>query len=244
MTDTEHDEREGLALQPVPSWITPILAREAEKRVDARTQRDDEGRYAAIAINRYLGILGIEPLSPAEWTPSDGLRKAVLLEPNHCDIDEWGVRVGWDGEITLYAVDGESGIERIVGPLNNIEDAADARRGPRALPPEPMNHELAAEEEVQAARHFHVADEDPFEVAFLAGLRAQTHALLALNDTVSRLGVRQALRQAAALGQIPLDQVALTTDEKRLLREIFPPHYADANADAEQIGELSALDGA
>lgn len=241
MTDTEHDEREGLAPQPVPSWITPILAREAEKRVEARTQRDDEGRYAAISINRYLGLLGIEPLSPAEWTPETGLKKAVLLEPGHCDVDEWGVRVGWDGEVTLYSCTAD-GAEYLFGPLNSVQDASDARRGPRAVKPEAPDHELLAEQELERAAQLNADDYDAGELAALSAIVGLARAVLALNGTVSRLGVRQALRQAAALGQIPLDQVALTADEKRLLREIFPPAYADA--DAEQIGELSALDGA
>ncbi len=236
MTDTEHDEREGLAVQPVPAWIKPVLQDEAAKRDEVRREREDVGRHAAASINRYLEILGIVPLSPAEWT-QDGLRNAVLLEPGQCDVDEWGVQVGWTDEIVLYAVD-ENGIERIFGPLNSVEDAAEARRGPRAIPPAPRSRELVAEDELHRAFHSNTGDEDPFEVAFLAGLRAQAHATLALNDTLSRLGVRQALRQAAALGEIPLDQVRLTHEEKRLLQQIFPPNCAHV-AETEPAGDGS-----
>ena len=225
MTNNQHDEGEWPTVPRVPAWIKPILQGEAEKRGEAKQQYEDTGRHAAEAINRYLASLGIEPLRPAEWT-RDGLRYAVLLEPDHCGVDDWGVQAGWNGEVCLYAV-ASDGVERYFGPLNSVEDAADARRGPRAARPEPVDHEWTAEDELARAVHFTVDDADPFEVAFLAGIRGLVHAVLALNETVSRIGARQALRQAAALGEIPLDRVRLTQSEKTLLRDLFPPTDVD-----------------
>lgn len=227
MTDTEHDERDWPDPLPVPAWMEPILQGEAEKRAKDKQEREDTFQYVAGAINRRLASLGIEPLSPAEWTRETGLTKAVLLKPDHCDVDEWGVSVGWADEITVYSVS-DGGTEYAFGPLNSVDDAADARRGPRAVKPEPPDHERLAEEELARAAQLNADDYDAGELAILSAVVGLARAVLALNDTVSRLGVRQALRQAAALGQIPLDLVALTTDEKRLLREIFPPAYADA----------------
>jgi hypothetical protein len=225
MTNDQHDEGEWPTVPRVPAWIKPILQGEAAKRDEAKQQYEDVGRHAAEAINRYLASLGIEPLRPAEWT-QDGLRYAVLLEPDHCGVDDWGVQAGWNGEVCLYAVRPD-GVERYFGPLNSVQDAADARRGPCAVKPEPPDHERIAEDELCSAALFNPGEEDPFEVAFLAGIRGLGHAVLALDETVSRIGARQALRQAAALGEIPLDRVRLTPQEKTLLRDLFPPTAAD-----------------
>lgn len=241
MTETEHDELEWPDPLPVPAWMNPILRGEAEKRAELTRQNEDTWRHAAGAINRRLASLGIEPLSPAEWSRETGLIKAVLLKPDHCDVDEWGVSVGWTDEITVYSVS-DGGTEYPFGPLGSVQDASDARRGPRAVKPEPPDHERLAEEELARAAQLNADGYDTGELAILSAVVGLARAVLALNDTVSRLGVRQALRQAAALGEIPLDQVALTAEEKRRLRELFP-HAATAAADTGQIAELSALDG-
>lgn len=216
---------------PVPAWIAPILQRECDARDQRRRQFQDEMRGAADAINKRLGFLGIVPLRPAEWTPQSGLRRAVLLEPGHCDVDEWGVEVGWDHGIVLYAYHSD-GVTHEIGALNTVQDAADARRGPRAVAPEPPDNGQLAQEEIDTAARLDPDDYDAGEVAILAGIRALARAVLALNDTIGRLGVRQALRQAAALGAIPLDEVGLTPEEKQLLGVIFPRQ--DAPADTPQ----------
>lgn len=241
MYNDEHDEGEWPTVPPVPAWIKPILQGEAEKRAKDKQEHEDTFQYVAGAINRRLASLGIEPLSPAEWTRETGLKKAVLLEPGHCDVDEWGVSAGWDGEITLYSCTAD-GTEYPFGPLDSVQDASDARRGPRAVKPEPPDHERLAEEELARAAQLNADDYDAGELAILSAVVGLARAVLALNDTVSRLGVRQALRQAAALGQISLDRVRVTAEEKRLLRELFPD-LVSAAADTEHIAELSALDG-
>lgn len=216
----EHEQPEEFPAD-VPAWIRPLLERAAAQRENEDKLREKGGRWAADAIHRRLAGLGIEPLSPAEWTPG-GLRKAVLLHPWQLDADEFGVRVGWHGEhIALYAYDSDTQTEHYVGPLNGIEDAANARRGPAPAQPAAVDHaDLAARHLVDAGRAS--GDYlDTYQSSSLSATCAVAEALLALNDTISRLGLRQALRQAAALGAIPLDEVALTPEEKRLLCDLL-----------------------
>lgn len=216
--DTEYGHEESS--RAVPAWIAPILQRESEAAGLAERHRENQGHRTAEVINQRLACLGIEPLSPARWV--HGLIKAVLLEPGDFEPDDdgFGVRAGWheDG-VALFAYNPDTRVEQYVGPLDGVEAAANARRGPQHAPErEPTDHVVSAENWLYDAGRVSPDDVNRFQWAILASGQALAEALLAINDTLSRIGVRQALRHTAVLASIP-DGV---DSETRLWDALFP----------------------
>lgn len=227
------DDENQIPEIPVPAWLAPILACEA----DEAQRLGQHGERAAGAVNRRLADLGIEPVTPAKWVPH-ALLNAVLLRPDTVDADELGVRAGWHGDhVALYAYDPHTRVEHYVGPLHTAQDAAAARFGPRHAQPAPVDHAQRAEEHLNDASRVGGEDLDPFETALLEATCAQARTLLAVNETLSRIGVRLGLRQLLREAELAGQPGAQLTDgERRLLSELFPrsPAAADGAPDSRQ----------
>jgi hypothetical protein len=225
-SDDQQPEREAPAAA-LPAWIAPILRREralADERI-GRLRSDRE--QLQFTVNRSLIELGIIALRPAQWAPN-GLIKAVLLEPGQAGDHVFGVRAGWhEDHVALYAYDPGTGDEHYVGPLESVEAAADARRGPVAAAPAPVDHEAEAEQHLRSAAAARTDALDPDEKAALDLMAAQARAVLALNATLSRRNVYAALAAALAARPAPAAQdAAAAAREGRLLEAIFPERAA------------------
>lgn len=208
---------------PVPAWLAPILQRQAAQESERAKRHQYDSHHLAGVINRRLASLDIDPLNPATGDPH-GLSKALLLKPGTCDDGGWGVRAGWhEDHIALYAFDLDDEVEHYVGPLETVEDAADARRGPHATRPERADHAEIAEAHLNTALYTLSDVEDSAQQAIVAAGCAQAHAVLALNETVSRIGARQAVALAARLAILPSLASRLTSAERRLLDDLNPP---------------------
>jgi hypothetical protein len=185
----------------VPEWMKPVLDREVRDRKASDTKRDHEGVRRVLAIDERLAELGIEPLKPAEWSPSaNQLRHAVLLEPGDAGSD-YRVEAGWeggdDGHVALYVYDYCDTRGRwYVGPLNTVEQAAAARFAP-APQAEPVDHAAEAADHLARAARASGDHLDTFQGALIDAQCAQAHATLALEETLSRIGARAALRHLA-----------------------------------------------
>lgn len=215
--DIEYDDEPR---SPVPAWLAPILQRQAAQESERAKRHQYDGHHLAGVINRRLASLDIDPLSPAAGD-SHGLSKALLLKPGTCDDGGWGVRAGWhENHVAVYAFDLDDEVEHYVGPLETVEDAADARRGPRATRPEPADHAEIAEAHLNTAVHALSDVEDSAQQAIVAASCAQARAVLALNETVSRIGARHAVAMAARLTTLTRVASTLTPGEQRLLDDL------------------------
>ncbi len=240
----------------VPEWMKPVLDRESRDRKARNTKRDHEGVRRVLAIDERLTELGIEPVQPAEWSPSaNQLHHAVLLEPGDAGSD-YRVEAGWeggdDGHVALYVHDlYETGGRWYAGPLHTVEQAAAARFAPRPKA-EPVDHAAEAAGHVARAARASGDHLDTFQGALIDAQVAQAHATIALEQTLSRIGARAALRHLArhlATADTANDGEAERDQERRegnLLRAVFPemaapPTRNDALAAGHRVaGKLLA----